>query len=259
MLLLQEAKKITIQQEEFLFKIPLALDEKGNEIYPNKAQKGVKYFCPDCLGELVFRAGPIRIHHFAHKVDPEYCDFIHNYESEEHLKAKQYIVKVIEENKKIELIRECVECKEVFYQQLPTENLKASLEYKINGFRADVALLNKDNNVKAIIEVMATHAVDHKKKKALNNINWGEILAENILNENTNKWKVIYDNFKTPLCTKCKDIKKFLDDYNFSGKFNNVLCPKFKREANVINDCLECECFIDITKHKICCIGRKYA
>ena len=43
-----------------------AIDENGNRIDANFAEKGKEYFCPVCNGRVELKSGEIRVNHFAH-------------------------------------------------------------------------------------------------------------------------------------------------------------------------------------------------
>ena len=145
-------------------KVPFALDENGEEVYPKEANKKTQYYCPDCNKELIFKSGEINTPHFAHKYDPEYCDFHHYPETENHLRAKWKVRDAVNQNKTIYLTRCCYECRSPFTQIVPTKNLHASLEYTLSsGHRADVAILDEADKLKAVIEIQETHPVDEEK------------------------------------------------------------------------------------------------
>ena len=86
-------------------KIPFAIDINKKEVYPEKAEKGIEYFCPDCHEKVILRAGEVRRPHFSHKIDTTIiCDFVN--ESEKHYRAKQRVLEVIE--KGIVLFKEVI-------------------------------------------------------------------------------------------------------------------------------------------------------
>lgn len=91
-------------------KVPFSLDLLGNEVRPleaerDRARRG-EYVCPDCRGVLNLRRGPKYPAHFSHKATPSHCDFYLN-ETEEHLRAKQSVVRAVERRESIYLIRAC--------------------------------------------------------------------------------------------------------------------------------------------------------
>jgi len=130
------------------------------------------------------------------------CDFLE--ETEKHLRAKWYIVKAINENKEIFLLRRCSKCKKIGKQFFPVKQRQASIEYILPaGQCSDVAILDDNNNLTAVIEIFDEKMIDEKKEKALKDIPWGEISAETILGGN--EWLVKRDNFKPYVCKDCKN------------------------------------------------------
>ena len=102
-------------------------DTNGNEIRPDIAEKNVKYYCPDCKGESIFRKGKKKTPHFAHKVNPIKCNFL--VETEEHLRAKWKIVEMIKNNIQAKVVRSCSVCGAKIIQPLFQKVSKVNLEY----------------------------------------------------------------------------------------------------------------------------------
>lgn len=219
--------------ETIEFKVPFGYDINKIEVYPDKAQKGQKYYCPDCNGELIFRSGLIKRLHFAHKHDPKYCDFHYCPETENHLRAKWKVRNIVNQNQKLKFTRICSECANSFVQIIPTNELHASLEYILSsGFRADVALLDKDDKVKAIIEIKETHGIQEEKKKILKHIPMSEFLAIDVLTNDS--WEPIYHNFKPFICQGCK-VK-----FNKAIKFIADTINKHKSIYVFRKECMSC-------------------
>lgn len=236
-------------------KVPLALDEQGSEVYPEQAQPGKIYLCASCQGKVYLRRGTRRRAHFVHYSNPEHCDFI--YETEAHLRAKWAIKAAVDSGvTPFVFLRSCKGgCGEVVKQHFPT-GIQAVLEYMLpSGHRADVALLNPDGSVRAIIEVLETHAVDEDKRKALQPYYWAEIEAQVILEKQ--EWPLKQDYFIPYICSRCQQVKRYGVRYPFAGETKQyVACPILGRGlVNVINDCTCCEYFVDIHKSGIFCIG----
>jgi len=214
------------------FKVPFAHNINKIRVDPDKAEKGQKYYCPDCKGELIFKSGSIKRAHFAHKYDPQCCDFHPHPETENHLMAKWKVRDLVNQHKNLHINRTCSECKQSFPQTIPTHGLHASLEYFLTpGFRADVAILDNNDNIKAVIEIKETHSVGEEKKQLLNKIPVGEFLATDILNNNI--WNPIYHNFKPVKCKECKNklnnaIQNIADMIN-KGKRIDVIREKCMR------------------------------
>ncbi len=130
------------------------------------------------------------------------CDFLE--ETEKHLRAKCSTVKAINEHKEIFLLRRCSKCKKIGKQFFPVKYRQASIEYILPaGQYADVAILDENNNLTAVIEIIDEQRVDEEKLKALEGIPWGEFSVETILGGN--EWLVKRDNFKPYVCKDCKN------------------------------------------------------
>ncbi|MGV8120688.1 MAG: competence protein CoiA family protein [Candidatus Xenobiia bacterium LiM19] len=244
------------ESQQYELKVPFGIDTTGIEIYPENADKKTKYLCPDCGGELLLRKGAKKRPHFAHKAIPTNCDFLHN-ETESHLKAKIKVAKVINESLNIELLRKCRLCGHNYPQSLPVKDYHSSLEYILpSGHRADVAILNNNGKLTAVIEIFETHEVDIEKRKALEGLYWAEFYAIHILE--SDKWEMKVDNFKQFKCPRCKNIEKFKKDYPFVGNFyDEINCPKRTEKVNVIDICSSCEYFVDANQNGISCYGSK--
>lgn len=136
------------------------------------------------------------------KKTSETCDFLQ--ETEKHFRAKCSVVKAINEDREIFLLRRCSKCKKIGKQFFPVKHRQASIEYILPaGQRADVAILDENNNLTAVIEIIDDNRVDEEKAKALEGIPWGEFSAETILGGKG--WLVKRDNFKPYVCKDCKN------------------------------------------------------
>jgi very-short-patch-repair endonuclease len=130
------------------------------------------------------------------------CDFMN--ETEKHLRARWSVVKSINENKEIFLLRRCSKCKKTGRQFFPVKQRKAFLDYILpSDQRADVAITDESNNLIAVIEIVDEKIVSKEKEKALEGIPWGEISAETILG--SFEWLVKKDNFNPYVCKACKN------------------------------------------------------
>lgn len=200
----------------YKIKVPIGIDPNGNEIRAKNAKKGIRYYCPSCQGELIYRRGQYKQAHFAHKADPDICDFV--FETENHVRAKMSIVYSITRGMTIFVNCRCQRCGTDLKQKLPSSVKRALLEYPLpSGHRADVALLGQDNNLLAVIEVMETHPVDEEKAKALSVIPWAEVMAETVLASNT--WEIRTDNFKQALCLRCIQVAEFGCVYPYVSQY----------------------------------------
>ena len=111
-------------------RIPYGLNETGELISAELAEKGKKHTCPCCGIQLVHRAGEVRTKHFAHPPSSN-C----SYESVLHITAKKLIQSVILKNatakQTITLENHCHSCGVVFSTSLPMGTFSnAGLENK---------------------------------------------------------------------------------------------------------------------------------
>jgi uncharacterized protein YlaI len=186
-----------------LLKVPFAHDPAAGIIWPDHAQKGITYLCPNCQEKLIFRAGEIKRHHFAHKPNG-----VCSQETVLHKSAKllvQVAVRAWKLGKAAvpEVVRQCGNCHESSPQPLPGKVTDALLEYRLpDGFVSDVALMQGARAV-AAIEVHVTHAVDEKKSERLS-IPFVELEAAAVL-ESPRRWEPIVDNFRPYTCPKCHE------------------------------------------------------
>lgn len=162
--------------------VPWALDANGQLVTPEEASSSEGLRCPDpaCCSRLILRAGDIRAHHFAH-IDEGRCSL----ESVEHAAAKHLLAKVVlaflsVPDKRPNIHRTCLECGKVVAQPLPRKVREARVEEAIDGFRADVLLLDEAQHSVCVIEVLHTHAVTEEKAKGLS-VPWIELVAVEVL------------------------------------------------------------------------------
>lgn len=172
--------------------VPFAYDENGAEVRPPQGVHGAQYACPGCGANIVFYKGDQVQWHFAHLVVPDFCEFVHERETEEHLRAKEEIVKAIEGRRDVKIVRTCGKCGTSYEQPMPPRRgLRAVKECTLklgDGFiRPDVAAVDEYDNLVAVFEVYATHRVDEEKRRALENIPWAEFEASEILE--SDKWR----------------------------------------------------------------------
>lgn len=148
-------------------KIPYALDETGQLININVAEKGNKYYCPSCKHLVIVRKGEIKVHHYAHKADNSCTQ-----ETAIHKIAKLLIQKSIISWKSGQIQapiinRTCQICQSIVGQPLSEKVEGADLEVRVgDGSIVDVALMNSNIPI-AGIEIRVTHKVDERKAKSL--------------------------------------------------------------------------------------------
>lgn len=139
-----------------------AVDKDGNLIHIDNAEKGINYYCPLCKKELILRKSGktgkgSRRSHFAHNELSPNC----TPEGVLHFSFKKMLIELLEkykaENRKFNFSWECTSCK---YENSGNLLEKATLikeEYILAECRPDVVLLDKDENVLAVIELVVTH------------------------------------------------------------------------------------------------------
>lgn len=191
-------------------KTPYALNKQGNLTPPTEASKDSIYYCPSCEKPLIFKRGDIKIPHFAH-----YPEFKHlcSQESIEHQTAKRLIKAEIEKWKSGKcdaptLQRECSECNwEKVTHRLPDKVESATLEYNIDGYRVDVALIDTTGTAIAAVEIFHTHRIDKDKASTLS-IPFIELKAEDIIEE-PNLWITInHSGLNNTTCPTCKSFRE---------------------------------------------------
>ncbi len=247
-------------------KVPYGVSSAGERIWANVAVREETYRCPDCGGELVLRRGKVVRPHFAHRVIPEDCDFVN--ESVAHFEAKYRIKELIDTGKKIAFVRKCTTCDSKIKQPLPTDIVRAEIEYTLGtGHRADVGLFDKADKLRAVVEVYATHKVDDEKAEALGKaeILWAEIEAREILESTL--WSLVRDHFAQAECGLCKrrEMNKeriivrpleFRNRLRFgkARKHPVVKCPlKAGEEVDVFETCGCCRYFIEAREEGVHC------
>ena len=163
---------------------PLGALLNGTYVLPSNATKGVEYSCPDCHKSVIFKKGEIKRPHFAHKVDTTQggCNFYnHPGESDLHLMVKYMIADFLEKKTLKEVYWECSGCNTMsvgsgFSYDIQYETGdKVVIEYKGEGYVADVAVLNNEK-VKYIFEICNTHKTTTKRPEP-----WFEINAKEFL------------------------------------------------------------------------------
>ena len=165
-----------------MLSVPWALDANGQLVTPDDVSSSEGLRCPNsaCGSRLILRAGEKRVRHFAH-IDEGRC----SQESIEHAAAKYLLVKLVlaslsEPGKRPVIHRRCPECGKVVPQPLPDKVKDARVEGTVDGFRADVLLLDDAQRPLCALEVLHTHAVTQEKAEGLS-IPWIELAAAQVL------------------------------------------------------------------------------
>jgi hypothetical protein len=199
------------------------------------AQKGNSYRCPECNGELILRKSEktgkgTRRPHFAHKALTPNC----TPESVLHKSFKVLLGHLIKSNleqeRSMQMSWNCPFCDKVHTGNLLKKAKKVEIEYNLGVCRPDIALLDENGGVIAVIEIVVSHAPEksalvyyEKNKIILLQINLESDLELNNLDEKISHPDIIY------ACTipRCKECGQFKED-----KFMTIIdgeCWKCKR------------------------------
>jgi ssDNA-binding Zn-finger/Zn-ribbon topoisomerase 1 len=144
-----------------------ALDNQGKLIRVAEAEKGTDYRCPVCGTQLILkksnRTGKgTRRPHFSHSQLTSNCtpEGVLHYSFKKLLTA--HLEKCLSENRPLEFGWTCSDCKSKMLGNLLKHVVKVKEEYDLSVCRPDIALLDRNENVIAVIEVVVTHAPEEK-------------------------------------------------------------------------------------------------
>jgi len=224
-------------------KISYGVDESGELISAESAQKGSKYTCPCCVIKLIHRSGEVRVKHFAHPPESN-CSL----ESVLHITAKRLIYTAIMQNaegfQSISLENHCQNCGVMFSTSLPEKTFSnAELEVRVGDFVCDVVGY-RGESIGLAIEVFNTHEVDANKAANLKSY-WVELKAEDVIN-NPLKWVPTQANLKDSYCNDCKEHIKHIievaDKYGIDRTlYSPVKNPKKFTYIADIETCFKCK------------------
>lgn len=236
------------------FKVPFARDPTGHEVRADEAQRP-PYECVDCRTRVVLRrahvreGGAVRAH-FAHRANAD-CNFSQG-EGELHLRAKYKIRYWVESRRAITLRRRCPRCLRPHDQLIPETVASASLEHRLpSGRRADVALLDANGGLLAVIEICGTHAVDEAKACDLKVLRWCEVSASAVLSGDC--WELLQDQLNPFTCRPCRDtaLRPWTGPHR-----SEVQCPLPGASAVVaVVACAGCPHFLDAAESGVTCWG----
>ena len=141
-----------------LLKIPFAIKD-DRLIHISTVESGFRpdCLCPCCQRPLVAVKGAIRIHHFRHKGNPD-CQP----ETVAHklgiMIMKERIESAISTNHPLSVQWKCSDCHYYHQLELMLGITQVESEYTLGSIRPDLALLDSEGQVRAIIEVVVTHS-----------------------------------------------------------------------------------------------------
>jgi hypothetical protein len=139
-----------------------AIDKSGNLIHAGLAQKGLPYYCPMCKKEFILRkSGNIgkgsKRPHFAHNEITPNC----TPEGVLHYAFKKMLITLLERNKAVNipfiLNWNCDACFNRNSGNLLEKVTYIKEEYTLGASRPDIALIDIEGNVIAVIEIVVTH------------------------------------------------------------------------------------------------------
>ncbi|AGK61392.1 hypothetical protein Asulf_01405 [Archaeoglobus sulfaticallidus PM70-1] len=139
-------------------KYDIALDSEGKYVSILNAEKGLKYYCPECKGEFIVRKGKIRAWHFAHKGGiPPSCSG----ESAKHALMKHKLYYLLSNTGKLYVVYHCERCGSYHYRDIKVNYVR--IEEEIGSVRPDVSVIYKANK-KLAIEVVHRNPLDVEKE-----------------------------------------------------------------------------------------------
>jgi len=144
-----------------------ALDDNGDLIHVNEAVKDMTYYCPSCKGELSLKKSGntgkgSKRPHFAHKILTQNCtaEGVLHYSFKRNL--AELLNSFLSEKKGLTVHWNCAACSEQNEANLLAIVISVRVEYNLKVCQPDIALLDTDDNVIAVIEVVVTHSPEEK-------------------------------------------------------------------------------------------------
>jgi hypothetical protein len=139
-----------------------ALDKNGNLIHIDNAKKGISYYCPLCNNDLILRKSGktgkgSKRPHFAHNELTTNC----TPEGVLHYSFKKMLIDLFEkyrsDNKTLVMNWICNYCYVKHSGNLLENVASIKEEYNLKVCQPDIALLDKEENVIAVIEIVVSH------------------------------------------------------------------------------------------------------
>jgi len=225
----------------------IAVDKNDNYVHIDNAEKGMSYYCPVCKKEFILRKSGktgkgSRRPHFAHNELTTNC----TPEGVLHYSFKKLLIDLLEkyktENKSFLLNWTCDSC---HYENSGNLLGKATLikeEYSLGECRPDIALLDKEENVLAVIELVDTHKPEESALQyyKANKITFIQInlTSEEDLNEVEKKVQKP-DIVDLCLSPKCQNSDKYKITRTIKAFRHNcgrcfAIIPRFEIEINSV-------------------------
>jgi len=139
-----------------------AIDENGELVFVDKAEKGKAYYCPLCRTEFVLKKSGntgkgSKQPHFAHSQVTTNC----TPEGVLHYSFKKLLIGLLEEHltekKALETKWNCDACHQSYKGNLLEDIHSIREEYNLRVCQPDIALLDANEEVAAAIEIVVTH------------------------------------------------------------------------------------------------------
>lgn len=183
-------------------------------------ERGLDFRCPNCSEHLILKRGDINVAHFAHKPNTVECDsdlIKHQIamdllcDPRNSFWWEYYCGGGTSYTSPDDMFCVGAECEEP-PRKRRIRNSYTEQEYQIDKYRVDIAILNGNRELKGIIEVQNTHAVDEDKWKYIVDLNIPciEVDSQSVIdaNENTDAIKVIRKHIPPVKCKGCDRAKK---------------------------------------------------
>ncbi len=144
--------------------------------------------CPACNRQVTLKLGKIRAHHFAHQ--PDVICKINSPETALHYNTKFYLAEQLKLTHQLKITVHCSHCSQKGELTWASDWNDVQVEYKIQSFRLDIALL-KDGHIIAAIEVLVTNKTDQNKAQWLaeKGIRWIEVKGNPDIYQGDSAWK----------------------------------------------------------------------
>ena len=199
--------------------------ETGYYVVPKYARKDKKYTCIKCEKECIVCEGEIKEKYIRHKVkgecnyfdaslkntqnnkyDPKIRDLFHN-------ASIVYLENFLNKGHKLVITKKCklkYKCNNIV-KEIKLEdgdNVKVEKSFNLNGMikRGDLCILNKDGNIKVILEIFDTHRTNENDRP--NNIEWYELYVDDIMkyyDDDEDYDKINLDCHRYYVCNPCEN------------------------------------------------------
>ena len=148
----------------------IAFDENKNIVFVENALKGKNYFCPECNGRFVYKnsgkTGPgTKRPHFAHQSDISNCSPETILHASFKIKAAELLSERIAKGENFPIEWTCPQCNVKYPYNILFMAKHVKVEHDLKECRPDIALLNAQGSIIAVIEVVVSHAPEENTLK----------------------------------------------------------------------------------------------